>query len=212
MFSDRFTLPFLAGILISAAERRRPGLGPWTQKAEDEIKSVFRSELAQAQQGFFEVFDDTAQWERTERTLMEVCLPRYCAAAKKQSELEQKDFGLWRGGDLIARGVYAAAGLIIGIVMVKVPFIPIPQTWDFFALLTMMGAPFIPDLQVWLHKRRYRRSLERIVDDMRDAEAQQKLYLPLDSALPAPNPGVTSESQPEEPMPVGQPKRVRNGG
>jgi hypothetical protein len=132
------------------------------------------------------LFDDKLYWDKVERTLLEVSFPRYCALAQKQTELEGNDYRLWRGGDLLARGTYAGAGLLIGILMVKLPFIPIPQSWDLFAFLTMIGAPFIPELQIWMHKRRYRKGLEAIVADMREAEQQLRMYQPLQEPKGAP--------------------------
>ncbi len=197
MYTERFSIPFLAGILISAAERKRPGLGPWSEKAQDEIRTVFESELAQMKRQFFELFDDAAYWDKVERTLLDVCLPRYCALAQKQTELESRDYGLWRGGDLIARGAYAAAGLLIGIAMVKLPFIPIPQTWDLFAFITMLAGPFVPDVQIWMYKRKHRKRLEAILADMREAEEQLRLYQPLQeprSGALQPSSSVASEN------------------
>jgi hypothetical protein len=184
VYPDRFRLPFLAGVLIAAAERVRPGLGPWTPKVEARLRDVFASELADVRARFLEVFDDQAYFGRLQETLLGVALPRYLADAQKQTALEQRGYGLWRGGDLLARGVYAAAGFAIGIFLVKAPFIPIPTTWDFFAFACLLGAPFIPEAQVWFHKRKYQRALRGIVGDLRDAEAQQELYQPLAASGP----------------------------
>ncbi len=63
----------------------------------------------------------------------------------------------------------------------KAPFIPIPTTWDLLAFGMLLGAPFIPDLQIALHRRRHRRALRAIVEDLQDAEAQLELYQPLSS-------------------------------
>jgi hypothetical protein len=87
--------------------------------------------------------------------------------------------------------------------MVKLPFIPIPQTWDLFAFLTMIGAPFIPELQIWMHRRRYRKGLEAIVADMRDAERQLRMYQPLQEPKGAQAIGAGStveESKSEAPV------------
>ena len=200
MYPEHFSLPFLAGVLIAAAERRRPGLGAWTPKTREELEAVFRHELVDVRRQFSELFDDKAYWEAVERTLLETALPRYLAVAEPQTALELKNYGIWRGGDLVARGAYMAAGLLVGIVMVKVPFIPIPQTWDFFAFLTMLGAPFIPDLQVGLHKRRFHKALRLIVEDMREAEEKTKLYQPLGAgglkeSGPAPISDVKGEAE-----------------
>jgi hypothetical protein len=179
VYSERYSIPFLAGALIAAAERRRPGLGAWDENAQQQIRALFESELAQMKAQFLELFDDRAYWSKVEKTLLEVCLPRYCAVAQKQTDLERRDYGLWRGGDLIARGAYAAVGLLVGLLMVKLPFIPIPQTWDLFAFLTMVAGPFVPDAEIWFYKRRHRKALEAIVADMGEAEEQMRLYQPM---------------------------------
>jgi len=207
MYTERYSLPFLAGVLISALERRRPGLGPWTAATREELKKIFDAELAEMRRRFFELFDDKSYWERVEKSLVDTCFPRYCALAEKQTQLEGKDYGLWRGGDLIARGTYAGAGLVIGILMVKLPFIPIPQTWDLFAFATMLGAPLIPDVQVWLHKRRYRKGLEAVVKDMKEAEDQLKLYQPLQE-IAGPRPAAVEAVDSN----LGVADRGRNGG
>ncbi|HXX29653.1 MAG TPA: hypothetical protein VEJ89_02925 [Myxococcaceae bacterium] len=179
MYPDRFRLPFLAGVLISAAERVRPGLGPWGPKVETRLREVFATELADVRPRFLELFDDPGYFDRVQETLLGVALPRYLAAAERQTALEQRDYGLWRGGDLIARGVYAAVGFAVGLFLVKAPFIPIPTTWDLLAFAFLLGAPFLPEAQVWLLRRRHRAALRAIVDDLRDAEVHRELYQPL---------------------------------
>lgn len=212
MYTERYSLPFLAGVLISALERRRLGLGPWGEKARAELRALFDAELAAMRSHFFELFDDRAYWEKVERTLTEVCFTRYCAVAEKQTNLEARDYGLWRGGDLIARAVYAASGLIVGILMVRLPFVPIPQTWDLFALATMIGAPFLPDAQVWLHKRKYRKQLEAIVADMRQAEEQLRLYQSLNEPAGTSPQAVSSVAEEPAARQRAPGDRSRNGG
>jgi hypothetical protein len=197
VYPDRFRLPFLAGVLIAAAERVRPGLGPWSPKVESRLRDVFATELADVRPRFLELFGDTAYFDRLQETLLGVAVPRYLSAAQKQTELEQRDFGLWRGADLLARGVYALGGLAIGLFLVKAPFIPIPETWDLLAFGCLLGAPFIPDVQVWLYKRSYRGKLRAIVDDLRDAEVHRELYQPLAAPGPLDELPAVSESAPD---------------
>ena len=181
VYPDRFRLPFLAGVLIAAAERIRPGLGPWSPQVEARLRDVFATELSDVRARFLELFDDPGFFDRTQETLLEVALPRYLAAAQKQTALEQRDYGLWRGGDLLARGVYVLGGFALGLFLVKAPFIPIPTTWDLLAFAFLLLAPFLPEAQVWLLKRRYRSELRSIVEDLRDAEVHRELYQPLAS-------------------------------
>ena len=201
MYPDRFRLPFLAGVLMAAAERVRPGLGPWTPKVETRLRDVFATELADVRPRFLELFGDAAYFDRLQETLLGVAVPRYLTAAHKQTDLEQKDYGLWRGADLLARGVYAVGGLALGLFLVKAPFIPIPETWDLLAFAFLLGAPFLPDAQVWLLKRKYRGALRAIVEDLHDAEVQQELYQPL--AAPGPLDELPSSTE-------ASPDRLRN--
>ena len=183
MYPERFSFSFVAGLLIAAAERCRPGLGPWNDSVREQLRGIFETELAELRSRFLEMFDDLAYWQRVESAQLSITFPRYAALAEKQTGLEQRDFGLWRGGDLLARGTYAAAGLLLGIFMVKATFIPIPQTWDFFALVMALCGPFIPDVQVWLHQRRFRRGVRSILEHMKQAQAQLQLYPPLETGL-----------------------------
>ncbi|MGZ6132302.1 MAG: hypothetical protein ACXWLF_09760, partial [Myxococcaceae bacterium] len=95
MYPDRFRLPFLAGVLIAGAERRRPGLGPWSPAVEDQLRAAFRTELEDVRRSFLETFDDPAWFARVEAKLEDVALPRYLAEAKRETALEQRGYGLW---------------------------------------------------------------------------------------------------------------------
>ncbi len=179
MYTERFSLSFVNGTVLAAAERRRPGLGPWTAEVRAQLESTVESELAEVRARFLESFDDRAYWTKVEQSVRTVAFPRYCALAEKQTALERADYGLWRGGDLVARGVYALLGFFLGLFLVKATFIPIPQTWDFLAFLMLLAAPLLPDLQVGWHRRKYRKGIEAILSDLTQAQAQLSLYPPM---------------------------------
>lgn len=205
MYTDRFSLPFITGVLIAAAERRRPGLGPWSPQTREALREVFAAELAEVRARFFELFDDKGYWERVERTLWDVGFPRYCALAERQTGLERAEYGLWRGGDLIARGTYALVGLVLGLFVVRAPFIPIPPTWDVLVLLLMLGGPFLPDLQVRLHRRRFEKTVRAIIYDLHAAGEHQRLYQPLQP------PPIDAGVQQAAPLLSSHAERSRNG-
>ncbi|RPH68464.1 MAG: hypothetical protein EHM78_18755 [Myxococcaceae bacterium] len=192
MYPDRFRLPFLSGVLIAAAERRRPGLGPWSPQVEEQLRKAFDSELEDVRRSFLESFDDPTWFARVAEKIREIALPRYLVEARRETDLEQRGYGLWRGGDLVSRIVWGLGGFFLGVFLVRAPFIPIPTTWDLLAFGLLLLCPFIPDAQIALHKRRHRRALRAIVEDLQDAEAKLELYQPLSSpdptsaALPAP--------------------------
>jgi hypothetical protein len=200
MYTERFSLPFLSGVLIAAAERRRPGLGAWSEAGKAQLLQVFREELASARAAFLEMFKEPEAWAWIERALVENCFPRYAVLAEKQTTLEQREYGLWRGGDIVARSAFFGIGLGLGLFLVKAPFIPIPETWDLLILALGFGGPFVPDLQVWLAKRRYAKALQAVVEDMREAQQARQLYEPLDSeGMLAPISEVVSEPVHAEP-------------
>jgi hypothetical protein len=209
MYTERFSLEFVSGVLIAAAERRRPGLGPWTPAAREMLREGFVSELDQIEQNFLEVFDDKAYFARLKSAVLEDCFPRYCAVAEKQSLLEARDYGVWRGGDLIARGVFALAGLLIGVVMVEVPFIPI--YWKSFSLLTMLAAPFLPEAQIALFNRKHARALKRIVGDMHDAEQTHRLYESMTPAVHEAEREHAKDADPQAHTPETPDDHRRNG-
>ena len=196
MYPDRFRLPFLSGVLIAAAERRRPGLGPWSPQVEEQLRRAFETELEDVRKSFLESFDDPAWFARVEEKIQEIALPRYLVEARRQTDLEQRGYGIWRGGDLVSRIVWGLGGFGLGVFLVRAPFIPIPTTWDLLAFGMLLLCPFIPDAQIALHRRRHRRALQAIVEDLQDAEAKLELYQPLSSpepsasALPAPRASV----------------------
>ncbi|HVE84263.1 MAG TPA: hypothetical protein VND93_15510 [Myxococcales bacterium] len=189
VYSERFSLPFLAQVVIAAAERKRPGLGPWSLDVQAELVKTVAEELAELKRRFFEVYDDHAYWAKVETTIMEVVFPRYVAQAKQFTDLEKRDFGTWRGGDLVARITYALGGFALGTFLVKVPWIPIPQTWDALIFAMAIAAPFLPDAQAWFHRRRYARRIKAILRDVAEVEQQMTLYpalAPVDPAAAVP--------------------------
>jgi hypothetical protein len=77
---------------------------------------------------------------------------------------ERREFGLWRGGDPVARITYVFLGLVIGGLCVELPFIPIWEKW--FPFLLAASAWWLPDLQVAWHRRRYSRALGRLAQQV----------------------------------------------
>jgi hypothetical protein len=184
MYSERFSLPFIAGVAMDAAERVRPGLGPWSDAVREQLRALFVRELEDIKPRFQELFHDEDYWRRVEHTVLNECFPRYAALAQQRSTAEATQYGIWRGGDLLARGAFALGGLVVGAAMVYLPFIPIPRTWEFVILLTMFGAPFIPDAQIAFAERRFRNAHAAILADVQRAQEVDRLYEPLPTSLP----------------------------
>jgi|SRR5438552_1991776 len=82
------------------------------------------------------------------------------AVAVPFTELEKRRFGIWRGGDLVARLAYVLGGLSLGGLIVWLPFIPIWEKWLPFAMA--LGGAWLPNAQVLWQRRRYARELGAI--------------------------------------------------
>ena len=187
MVPTRYQLGEVGQYLIEQLELRRPGIQEWTPAVEASLRQALEGELQQMERQCRELgVDDAQYWQRVRRALDDILLPRYAAIAKSEIALQKRDYGVWRGGDLVARGTFALAGFILGIIAVEVPYIPIEAKW--FPALTLIAGPLFPDMIVGWYRWRFRRKLEELVKDLTKASASLETYRPLSElteAMPA---------------------------
>ena len=178
MVPEKYSLAAVGKYLLEQFELRRPGLRDWTPEFEASLRAQAEAEIAQMEKQLHELeIDDTGYWQRVRRVIDDIILPRYAKIVGDQLALEKKEYGLWRGGDLVARGVYAAAGFILGIIAVEVPYIPIYAKW--FPAVTLLAGPLLPDAVIGWHRFRYRRKLAGIVSDLGKVSQTLDTYRPL---------------------------------
>jgi hypothetical protein len=178
MVPEKYRLPAVGRFLLQQFELRRPGIRQWSPEVEASLRKDAEAELQLMEKQLRETgMDDAGYWQRVRRALDEILVPRYAALATSEIELAKRDYGIWRGGDLIARATFALAGFVLGIICVEVPYIPIQAKW-FPALLLVLG-PLFPDAVMWLHRRRWRKKLEELVEDLRHASETLDTYRPL---------------------------------
>ena len=178
MVPEKYTLAAIGRHLIEAFERRRPAIETWGEATEESLRAEAAAELAQMQRQLGEMgMQDPGYWERAEGFVRAVIIPRYVAIAREENELAARDYGLWRGGDIIARGAFAAAGLVLGAAAVAIPWIPVTEKWIPWALF--VGGPFLPDVYFWWYRRRHRRRLERLLGELAQASESLEKYRPL---------------------------------
>jgi hypothetical protein len=199
MVPEKYRLPAVGRFLLEQFELRRPGIREWSPEIEAQLRRDAESELQLMEKQLREMgMDDPGYWQRVRRALDEILLPRYGALATGEIELARRDYGIWRGGDLIARATFALAGFLLGIVCVEVPYIPIQAKW-FPALLLVLG-PLFPDGVMWLHRRRWRKRLEALVEDLGRASETLDTYRPLSELTHAL--GMPSELAEAPPLPA----------
>jgi hypothetical protein len=209
MVPEKYRLDAVTRYLLASWERRRPAVESWDEATEQALRADADAELAQMQSQMRELgMDDPAYWARVADAVRKIVIPRYLVMARDENALARRDYGLWRGGDLLARGAFAAAGLVLGALAVAIPWIPVTEKWVPWVLF--VGGPFVPDAYLWWYRRRYQRRLERLVGELAQAAGTMELYRPLSEVqralagvaeAPATAPG-TDESVPQQRTPT----------
>lgn len=162
----------VAYVVLQECEHHRRSFEESTFDAE--VRACAKEKLAEVKAAYDEFGGSAAYWEELEREVDEVVLPQYIAAARDKTELERNNFHIWRGGDLAARFAFALIGLLIGSIIIKLPFIPIVE--DMFAFALMAGGFLYPDLKRFMFERRYMKVLNRLVADSARYQANGKLH------------------------------------
>jgi len=178
MVPDKYRLDAVGRFLLEQFELRRPGVREWTPAIEASLRQQAEAELTQMERQLKELeIDDPQYWQRVRRVIDDILLPRYAKVATDELALAKRDYGIWRGGDLVARGAFALAGFILGIIAVEVPYIPIQAKW--FPALLLVAGPLFPDLVMGWYRWRFRRKLREMVRDLATAGETLETYRPL---------------------------------
>lgn len=199
VYPDRYQLPALTAHVVSLLERRRLGVTTWSPAAQADLVDEAKRAMAEAGRQFAEVADDPSYWAHVTEAVLEVVVPRWLKLAGEQHALEQQKYGIWRGGDLLARAAYGAMGLVGAVIVWRTA---IPDFLEPLPLLMLVGGPLLPDLWAWRARRRYQKSLQRLVDDMAHEQAARQAYRPLSDVGAAPVDPVADEdgSKREQPL------------
>ena len=109
------------------------------------VRDCAKEKLAAIQRAYRDIGGAQPYWDALEKEVLKTVVPQYTAAAKQMNALEGSGFGVWRGGDLPARLLFALLGLIIGSIIIAIPFIPIVENAFAFALTA--GGFVYPDIR-----------------------------------------------------------------
>jgi hypothetical protein len=153
--------------ILTECEHRRRSLSP--DEAEEKLLEAAREKLAEIHESYAECGGTEDYFEELTREVLETALPRYIPRAVEQTRREREGYDLWRGGDPVARAGFALIGLVLGGIIVAVPFIPIEQ--DIFAFLLALAGLFFPEVTRLFFDQRHSRFLNRLI---REAERYQK--------------------------------------
>jgi len=145
--------------VLQDCEHRRRSFSD--EKAAEAITECAREKLARIRQSYLEGMGSRAYWKELEKEILETVIPQYVPAAIEQNRKERGAYGVWRGGDLLARFGFALAGLVIGGIILALPFIPIFEKAVAFVLAA--AGWFYPDMIRMMHERRHYKVLNRLV-------------------------------------------------
>jgi hypothetical protein len=164
--------PVLFAVLQDCEHRRR-SLPADDAETAARVAEIARQKLAEVRACYEEAGGTPGYWRELESEVMETALPQYMRAAVAQTRLELASYGLWRQGDPLSRVALGLAGLAVGGLIVKAPFIPIFE--DAFAFALAVGAFLYPEIKRLVFDWRYSRLLNRLIAQ---AESYQHRKLP----------------------------------
>ncbi len=177
---EEFSAGAVATEVIGHLERRRPALvGDVTQTAI-EVRGV----LDTVRRTYAESELPLGYFAALEKEIVDVVPMEWQRVAGPYTRLEQTGFGSWRGGDLTARLTYVLAGLVLGGLIVWLPFVPIWEKWFPFALSG--AAFFFPDATRLWHRRRYARQLGAIIASLARAQPALDKHVTVSELLEPP--------------------------
>jgi hypothetical protein len=153
--------------VLDRLERRRAQLAADPAAVDAEVGEA----LATVEKSYREAELPAAYFDSLQREVRAIVPAEWRRVAQPYTQREAADFGVWRGGDVVARLTYIFVALCIGGLMVWAPFIPIWEKW--FPFVLGASAWWLPDAQVAWHKRRYARALGGIARRM--GELQPRL-------------------------------------
>ncbi len=163
---DEFSAERVTLRVLEQLERRRVVIADDAEA----VKAAVSEALVPVRKDYEEAELPLNYYEALEREIRALVPVAWQRIAAPYTAREKREFGLWRGGDPVARLTYVLSGLVLGGLIIWAPFIPIWEKW--FPFLLAGGAWWLPDVQVRWHKRRYARALGRIAVDVARAQAQ----------------------------------------
>jgi hypothetical protein len=159
-------------VVLEECEHRRRGFDD--EELEEQLLATARTKLAKIKAAYDEFSGSPGYWQLLETEVLQTAMPQYVAAAQEMNTLERAKFGVWRGGDPAARFAFALGGLLVGSLIVAVPFIPIFEAM--FAFAAAVLGFFYPELKRWTHERRHTRLLNRLVAEAAAYQQNAKLH------------------------------------
>jgi hypothetical protein len=153
--------------VLTECEHRRRSLAP--EEAEEKLQQAAREKLAEIHESYAECGGTDDYFADLTREVLETAMPQYIPRAVEQTRREREGYDLWRGGDPTARAAFGILGLLLGGLLVALPFVPIWE--DSFAFLLALAGFLFPEITRLFFDQRHSRFLNRLIHE---AEGYQK--------------------------------------
>ena len=152
--------------VLEHLERRREAIVSDPAAVEREVDAA----LVPVEQAYAEAELPRGYFAALQKEMRATLPAKWRALAAPFSTRAASEFGIWRGGDPVARITYVFVALVIGGLCVELPFIPIWEKW--FPFLLAFGAWWLPNAQIAFHRRRYARALGGIAREIGNIQPQ----------------------------------------
>jgi hypothetical protein len=159
-------------VVLEECEHRRRGLDD--EELEPQLLALARAKLAKIKAAYDEFGGSPAYWKSLETEVLETAMPQYVDAAREMNRLERGAYDVWHRGDLSARLLFALGGLVLGGIIIELPFIPIFEAMFAFGLAAL--GFFYPDLKRYTYERRHAKTLNRLVGDAARYQENARLH------------------------------------
>ena len=157
--------------VLQECEHARRAFAP--DEASKRLRETARAKLDEIHESYEESGGTETYWRLVEREVMETALPQYIPAAIEQTRLEADNYDLWRQGDPLARAAFGILGLVIGGLIIALPWIPrIENTFAFF--LAVAGFLY-PEIRKTFSDHRHSRMLNRLVVQAEKYQRNEKI-------------------------------------
>jgi hypothetical protein len=165
--------------VLQECEHQRRALGPNETKAR--LREVAGRKLEEVRASYQEAGGTAGYWRVLEREVLETALPQYAASALEQNRLERTGYGIWRGGDPVARGAMGLGGLVLGGIIIALPFVPSLENTFAFALAA--GGFAYPEIKRLVHNHRHTRLLNRLIGEAERYQKDRRIHYVSEAAL-----------------------------
>ena len=159
-------------VVLEECEHRRRGFD--NEELDEQLLATARAKLNKVKAAYDEFGGSPAYWQSLETEVLKTAMPQYIAAAREMNALERAKFGVWRGGDPLARIAFALGGLLLASLLMFVPFVRMFEA--VFALGFAATGFFFPDIKRWTHERRHTRVLNGLVADAARYQQNARLH------------------------------------